>query len=127
MSSRIILLDTSYVLALENSKDPHHQRAKLLDRQLLRQSALSVIQWGILIEIANGYARVDRRAKALQLLEKFETEERYFIYPITDSLLQGALQLYRARSDKDWGVTETLTAGVHFRQAGFTALLLESS
>jgi predicted nucleic acid-binding protein len=74
----------------------------------------------------------------LQLLEKFERE--YPVYPITEALLQQALALYRARPDKDWGLTdcasfvlmrqegltEALTADIHFRQAGFTALLLES-
>jgi len=135
------LLDTSFVLALENRQDPHHERAKLLDRELLRQGALSLRHWGILLEIADGYARVERRAKGLQLLEKIGTEERYLISPITDSLLQNGLALYRARPDKGWGLTdcvsfvlmkeegmtEALTADVHFRQAGFTALLLETS
>ena len=141
MSRRIVLLDTSYVLALENRKDPHHERAKLLDRQLMQEGALSLLHWGIFIEVADGYARADRRAKGLQLLEKLETENRYLVYPVSDSLLQQALNLYRARPDKDWGltdclsfvlmkqegVTEALTADVHFRQAGFTALLLETS
>ena len=141
MSRRIVLLDTSYILALENRKDPHHERAKSVDRQLTQQGALSLLHWGILIEIADGYARVDRRAKGLQLLEKLETEDRYLVYPVNDSLLQQALDLYRARPDKDWsltdclsfvlmnqeGVTEALTADIHFRQAGFTALLLETS
>ena len=49
------------------------------------------------------------------------------------------MTLYRARSDKDWGLTdcvsfalmkregirEALTADVHFRQAGLVALLLD--
>jgi predicted nucleic acid-binding protein len=98
-----------------------------------------LLHWGVLFEIADGYARVGRRAKGLQLLEKFDTEQGYHLYPITDSLLRQALTLYRARPDKDWGLTdcisfvlmkqegltEALTADIHFRQAGFTALLLE--
>ena len=72
---------------------------------------------------------------------QFEGEEGYRLCPITESLLQAALGLYRARPDKDWGltdcvsfelmkrekITEALTADVHFRQAGFIALLLEAS
>ena len=73
MPPRSVLLDTSFVLALENRKDPHHERAKLLDRELLQQNALSFLHWGILFEIADGYARIQRRAKGLQLLERFET------------------------------------------------------
>jgi predicted nucleic acid-binding protein len=141
MARRILLLDTSYVLALENRNDPHHEHAKSLDRQLMQERDLSLLHWGILLEVLDGYARVDRRGKGLQLLERFETEDRYLVYPITDPLLQQALTLYRSRPDKDWGltdclsfvlmrqegITEALTADVHFRQAGFTALLLESS
>jgi predicted nucleic acid-binding protein len=141
MARRIVLLDTSYVLALENGKDPHHERAKSIDRQLMQGGALSLLHWGILLEVGDGYARVDRRAKGMQLLERFEAEDRYLVYPIADPLLQQALTLYRSRPDKDWsltdclsfvlmtleGVTEALTADVHFRQAGFIALLLETS
>jgi uncharacterized protein len=140
VAQRTVLLDTSFILALENRKDPHHQRAKQLDRELLQQGALSVLHWGVLLEIADGYARLDRRAKGLQLLEKFEQEQRYLVCPMDDSLLQQALALYRARADKNWGLTdclsfelmrrehmtEALTADVHFRQAGFVALLLET-
>ena len=77
----------------------------------------------------------------MQLLARFEEEEEYHNHPITERLLQQALDLYRARPDKEWGLTdctsfvlmkqegivEALTADIHFRQAGFTALLLESS
>jgi predicted nucleic acid-binding protein len=138
---RTVLLDTSFVLALENKDDTHHERAKALDRELQEENATLLLHWGVLLEIADGYARVDRRARGLQLLAKFEGEQGYRIAPITEVLLQVALDLYRARRDKDWGLTdcisfvlmkqegiaEALTADAHFRQAGFTALLLEAS
>ncbi len=141
MPRRVVLLDTSYLLALENRKDPHQERARFLDAQLLRERALSLLHWGVLLEIADGYARLDRRGKGLELLEKIETEDRYLVYPLTDSLFQQALSLCRSRADKEWGltdcvsfalmkqegITEALTADIHFRQAGYTALLLETS
>jgi len=141
VAQRSVLLDTSFILALENRKDPHHERAKSLDRELLQEKALCLLHWGIFLEIGDGYARLDRRSKGLQLLERFEHEERYFTHPITENLFHGALALYRARPDKEWGltdclsfvlmkqegVTEALTADVHFRQAGFRALLLDSA
>jgi predicted nucleic acid-binding protein len=137
---RVVLLDTSFIIALENRRDPHHARAKALDRELLQQSCISLLHWGILLEIADGYARINRRAKGAQLLDKLENEQRYQLHPITDSLLQQARGLYRKHEDKDWGLTdcisfvlmrqegiaESRTADIHFRQAGFTALLLES-
>jgi predicted nucleic acid-binding protein len=138
---RTVLLDTSYILALENKDDAHHNRAKALDNQLLKENAVLLLHWGILLEIADGYARVSRRARGFQLLKKLTGEEGYRICPITESLFQEGLSLYCARPDKDWGltdclsfvlmnqetVTEALTADIHFRQAGFTALLLETS
>lgn len=138
MSGRVVLLDTSFVVALENKDDPHHQRAKQLDEELLRGGAELLLHWGILLEIADGYARVGRRVKGLQLLARFQSESGYLIRPISESLLQESIQLYRSRPDKDWGLTdcmsfvlmhregisEALTADIHFRQAGFSPLLL---
>lgn len=140
MAKRAVLLDTSFVVALENRRDPHHERAKELDRELLDDGCLSVLHWGILLEIGDGYARVGRRAKGVALLDRLLNEERYQVFRISESLLEQALDLYFARADKDWGLTdcvsfalmeekgisEALTADVHFRQAGFTALLLEN-
>jgi uncharacterized protein len=138
VARRTVLLDTSFILALENRSDPHHERAKDLDRELLREDAVLVLHWGIVFEIADGYARVGRRAKGLQLLDKLAQD--CAVFPVTESLLEQALTLYRARPDKDWSltdcasfvlmqqerITDALTADVHFRQAGFRALLLES-
>ncbi len=141
MPRRTVLLDTSFILALENKDDPHHERAKALDRELLESDGVLLLHWGILFEIADGYARVNRRSRGLQLLAKFESEQGYRLCPITEHLLHEALNLYRSRPDKDWGLTDcisfvlmkqegitgALTADVHFRQAGFAALLLETS
>jgi uncharacterized protein len=138
---RTVLLDTSFILALENKDDPHHERAKAFDAELVRDNALLLLHWGIVLEIADGYARVGRRARGLQLMARFDGEQGYQICPLTESLFREALELYRSRSDKDWGltdcvsfvlmtqqgVTEALTADAHFRQAGFKALLLEPS
>jgi predicted nucleic acid-binding protein len=141
VAQRVVFLDTSFVIALENKDDPHHARAKALDDELIRQNAVLNFHWGILIEIADGFARFARRARGLELLGRLTTETGYDLNPITEPLLQAALDLYRARIDKEWtltdcisftlmkqqGITDSLTADTHFRQAGFTALLLEPS
>jgi predicted nucleic acid-binding protein len=138
--TRTVFLDTSFVIALENKDDPHHERAKALDEELLKENAILTLHWGTLLELADGFARLARRAHALSLLANFTTEASYRLAPITTGLLQEGLDLYRARTDKEWGltdcisfvlmkregVTEALTADIHFRQAGFRALLLES-
>ena len=43
MPLRSVLLDTSYILALENKDDPYHERAKALDSQLLAENAVLLL------------------------------------------------------------------------------------
>ena len=76
MARRAVLLDTSFVVALENRRDPHHEQAKALDRQLLDEGCPSLLHWGVLLEIGDGYARVSRRAKGCELLDRILNEER---------------------------------------------------
>jgi uncharacterized protein len=135
---RTVLLDTSFVLALENRADRHHARAKELDRALAGEGAMFLLHWGIVLEIGDGYARSGRREKGVELFDRFENEEGFQIAPLTDSLMAHALTLFRSRADKEWGLTDcvsfalmksrgvsqALTADVHFRQAGFEAMLL---
>jgi predicted nucleic acid-binding protein len=54
MSLRTVLLDTSFIVALENKNDPHHERAKALDRELLADQAILLFHWGIVLEIMDG-------------------------------------------------------------------------
>ena len=63
------------------------------------------------------------------------------IIPASSDLFTAALELYRNRPDKDWGLTdcasfvamreralsEALATDEHFQQAGFLALLLEDA
>ncbi len=138
MPPRSVLLDTSFVLALENREDRHHVRAKQLDRELAAQGVILLLHWGILLEIGDGYARSGRRAKGMELLDKFANEEGFQIVALSEDMVDQAVALFRSRPDKEWGLTDcvsfalmehegmtqALTADVHFRQAGFEALLL---
>jgi uncharacterized protein len=139
MPQRLALLDTSFVLALENRDDPYHERAKSLANDFNRESGVLLLHWGILLEIGDGYARIERREKGCRLLDKLRREEGFRIVSLTGTLLQDAIALYGKRSDKNWGLTdcisfvlmrqegvfEAMTADAHFRQAGFRALLLD--
>ena len=76
--------------------------------------------------------------KGSQLLEKIYQEEGYRVVAISHELMQLGMALYRMRNDKEWGltdcisfalmqregITQALSADVHFRQAGFEAMLL---
>jgi predicted nucleic acid-binding protein len=98
-----------------------------------------VLHWGILLEIGDGFARFDRRQRGIDLLDRFLHDRGYSVLALSDALLTGAVELYQSRKDKSWGltdcisftimneagITDALTADIHFQQAGFRALLLE--
>ena len=54
MPGQAVLLDTSFIIALENRDDPFHARAKSLDRELMQENAVLVVHWGILLEVGDG-------------------------------------------------------------------------
>jgi predicted nucleic acid-binding protein len=75
------------------------------------------------------------------LLAALEADPKVDIVPLSESLYTRALQLYRERPDKEWGLTdcvsflvmqdcgliEALPTDEHFQPAGFRALLCEES
>jgi predicted nucleic acid-binding protein len=71
------------------------------------------------------------------LLEQLEADSDVIIIPATEDWFRRGVDLYRARADKDWpltdcisfavmsdrGIIDALTGDHHFRQAGFNPLL----
>lgn len=134
-----VLMDTSFVIAIENLDDPFHARAKDRDKSLSARRVEYILHWGILLQIGDGYARLSRRSRGMRILDKLQEQHRFRIVAIDDDLIAKAYAFYRTRPDKEWGLTdcvsfalmeregikEALTADPHFRQAGFVPLLLE--
>ena len=91
----------------------------------------------VLIEIGNALSKPRYRRAAVALLDALEADPRVEIVPVTDALYLEALQLFRARPDRKWGltdcisfivmrergITDALTTDEDFEQAGFRALL----
>jgi len=134
-----LLMDTSYLVALQNRDDDHHEKARRLERQCIEQGVEIALHWGIVLEVLDGFARLSRRNIAFQLVERFKSQD-YRLFELAPSLCNAAVELYCHRRDKEWGLTDcvsfvlmeqlgigaALTADRHFVQAGFRALLLES-
>lgn len=92
----------------------------------------------VLAEIADGLSAVNFRRAAAQSIYILQENPFVEIIPASSELFLQALNLYERRPDKSWGLTdctsfvvmnennltEALTTDDHFRQAGFTALLL---
>jgi predicted nucleic acid-binding protein len=90
-----------------------------------------------LLELADHLCDARNRRLFKQLCDALATDRRFELIPAEQSALDRAMELYNARPDKDWsltdcssfvimqdrGVTEALTADHHFEQAGFKAML----
>jgi predicted nucleic acid-binding protein len=138
---RPIFLDTAYVNALVNTRDQWHDAAVQWQRKLSADKRRLVTTEFVLVEIADGLAAVRFRSQAVQVIATLQASSLVEIIPASSQLFTAALELYRSRGDKDWGLTdcasfvviserglsEALTTDDHFRQAGLRALLLENT
>jgi predicted nucleic acid-binding protein len=130
--------DTFYFLALLNSKDPAHQRARTFAQT--RPGNILTTHY-VLLEVADGMSDVRNRALVVNLIRRFRIRPDIRILAADAALFDAAFDLYARRSDKDWsltdctsfvvmrqhGLTDALTADHHFQQvqqAGFNPLLL---
>ena len=132
-----VFLDTAYAIALISETDDFHDRALALASYLEENQIHLVTTRAILLEIGNALSKVRYRSAAIQLLDALENDVTVEIMPISEPLYKEALQLYRERSDKEWGlidcisylvmkrkgIYQALTTDEHFRQMGFHVLM----
>ena len=132
-----IFLDTAYAIALSVESDAHHKRAEELAEYLESDEFRLITTRAVLLEIGNALSKRRYRQAAVDLLDALEQDEQVEIVSLTEELYQQAFQLFRNRSDKEWGlvdcvslivmqqrgIPEALTTDEHFEQAGFRALL----
>lgn len=134
-----IFLDTAYAIALASERDNHHTAAVRLAQGLQAQRVRLITTQAVLLEIGNALSKERYRLGAIRLLAALESDPNIEIVPLTHDLYARAFRLFRERLDKEWGLTDcvsfvvmrdrglsqALTPDIHFRQAGFRALLLE--
>ncbi len=135
MNSKRFLLDTAYVLALLNTRDQYHQEAVALFPHVRAASEVWITE-AILVEVGNALARSQRAAASSFIAQCYATPN-IRVVPVDTSLLQRAVDLYRSRADKSWGLTDCIsfivmqdhglsdafTTDTHFEQAGVRAVL----
>jgi hypothetical protein len=133
-----VFADTYYFIALLSPRDSAHDRAVSFSN---RNSRPIVTTAWILNEMADGLAKTPNRHLVSQVLLDLESNPQDTLVPFDQILWRRGLQLYDARPDKQWSltdcisfvvmkdldITEALTGDRHFQQAGFTALLAQPS
>ena len=136
MSGDRLLLDTSFLQALLNRKDQHHDAAKSLLPRVTAANEVWVTE-AVLIELANALSALNREGAA-KFIEQCYRTANVHVVNVGTPLLESALDFYRARSDKEWSLTdcismivmreqnlvEVVTTDHHFVQAGYRASLL---
>jgi hypothetical protein len=130
-------LDTSYILALVNTRDKFHVRARATSGLV---SPPFVTTEAVLVEIGNMFSREIWRSLGVATLNWLQRSPNIEIVPVDSSLLDRAIVFYSARMDKEWGLTDcisfvamqergltnALTTDRHFTQAGFQNLLVDT-
>ena len=133
----IVFVDSSGWIALVNSRDSLHDQAKRVYLDKLKSGAHLLTTDAVLLEVGNWLSPSNLRSLALDLLDKIEASSLIEVTHVDPHLYNKGWDLYRERSDKDWGITdcmsfvvmrerqivEAFSADHHFQQAGFVKLL----
>jgi uncharacterized protein len=134
-----VFADAGYWIALLNPTDTLHERAARVSASIGRTRILTSEL--VLAEVLNACSRKGdlSRMGACTLIDKMRSNPNVEIVPMTSSAFRQAVERYRRRADKKWGltdcasflimeekgITDALSADRDFQQAGFKALLLD--
>jgi predicted nucleic acid-binding protein len=130
-----IFADSFYFLSLLNPRDQAHKKATDASRSIVGKLVTTEY---VLIEVGDALSRPAYRERFLDLLAALRLDSNTEIVPAGPGFLEKGLDLFRGRPDKDWPLTdclsfvlmterridEALTGDDHFRQAGFTPVLV---
>ena len=131
------LVDTAAWIALVNTRDELHDRAKDKMAELRRDNVALVTTEFVLLEVANAFCALAWRGKAVKLINGLRSLPNLKIIEADSSLLSDRWNLYCSRLDKEWSLTDCVSIAVmqaeqinqaftsdhHFEQAGFIKLL----
>ena len=129
-----VFVDTSFVLALINECDQHHDQAEALSFKFEQSFLITTV--AVLLEIGNAMAK-DFRAEANAIFKLLRNSDKVEVVAIDERLFAKALDIYEKYDDKTWGlvdclsfivmgergVTDVLTFDRDFAEAGFTAVI----
>ena len=130
-----VFADTGYFIALLNAKDAAHDAAIAYSKKRFTQVVLTEC---VLLELGDGFCDPIDRRDFLATDAYLRSNSNFLIIPASNDLLQSGRDLFAARMDKTWsltdcisfvvmkdmGLADALTTDHHFTQAGFRALLV---
>lgn len=93
-----IFIDTGYVLALVNSADRYHERARATAKAVDGPFAITE---AVLVEIGNALSRTRWRQLAVDTLRDLCTDPGIEVIPVDAGLFERAFELYASRTDQE--------------------------
>ena len=133
--TNVVFADTFFFVALTNWRDAHHHQAVRLDAELDRSYIVTTDE--VLIEFLAFFAADSwQRARAATVVDRLLAEPSYVVLPQSRTSFLAGLDLYKARPDKGYsltdcismtamrqnGILDILTKDEPFSQEGFRAL-----
>lgn len=103
-----ILFDTSFAIARASPKDQFHQQAKFWSDKIKSEEIPIVVTPAVILEIGNALSKLRFRHIAVGLPESFEKSGSITVISMTDELYDKAFELFRSRSDKEWGLVDCI-------------------
>jgi uncharacterized protein len=131
-------IDTGYILALVNTTDKYHSQAGATANVI---APPFVTTEAVLTEVGNALSGLRWRKLAVDTLNDLRTDPNIQIVTVDAAVFEQALNLFAARLDKEWGLTDcisfvvmqarnlsqVLTTDRHFEQAGFVNRLVKAA
>jgi predicted nucleic acid-binding protein len=135
----VYFADTSFWIALSSQRDQYHGRAVAWSRFVLKTKSTLVTTEAVLWEWLNAFSHASTRHLAAEGYRRCHADPRIKVVPFQAELVDSAVELYGARPDKNWSLTdclsfivmeqrqltEALTMDRHFEQAQRKAMMLE--
>ena len=129
-----VFADTAYYVAEVNPKDSLHALARAFT---FGYSGRIVTTEFVLVEVAPFLVRGQGRKAYIDLIRNLRNDPLTTILPASSDYFDRGVELFAARPDKEWSLTDcisfevmteleltdALTADQHFEQAGFRPLL----
>ena len=131
--------DTSFWIALSSRRDQYHSRAVEWHEFIVRSGSKILTTEAFLWERLNALSDTSTRGIAAEGYRRAHTDRQVEVVPFHSELVDSAVALYAARSDKDWSLSdcfsfvvmsqrhliEALTTDRHFQQTSLKARMLE--
>jgi uncharacterized protein len=133
----VYFADTAFWLALLRKRDQHHVSALHWESIIRNSRGRIVTTEAVLWEWLNAVSDVATRQQAATGYDLIRRDPRIDVVPHGPELGRQAIEMYSARVDKAWsitdcpsfvvmrerGIAEALTSDHHFAQCGFVALM----